>query len=54
MVQTVGEIIEELISVKDRLSPDLWGTEIDAINNACNILNHNFDRMTTSDKLTEV
>ena len=53
MNQTVGEIIEELICVKDRLSAELWGTEIDAINNACNILNHNFDRMSTADELME-
>lgn len=39
---TVGECIEALITIKDHNKDSLSRQEIDAINNACNMLYHNF------------
>lgn len=48
--QTIGEIIENLIYVKDYC--DIRSLDIlDSINNACNILSHNFNRFATADVL---
>ena len=50
MNQTVGEIIEKLIYIKDNYGIEDRG-DLEAINNACNILSHNFDRLTTANIL---
>jgi hypothetical protein len=38
----VGALVEELISIKDGLRNDLYVSQIDALNDACNIIYHNF------------
>lgn len=48
--QTIGEIIERLIYIKDNYGiEDL--DDLNAINNACNILEDNFSRIITANKL---
>lgn len=49
--QIIGEIIEELISIKYRLSANLRDAELAAINNACNILSNRFNRFNVTDIL---
>lgn len=39
----IGKTVGELIGIKDRLKSELYSAEIDALNDACNILYHNFD-----------
>ena len=51
MNQTVGQTVEELITIKDRLSNYLDGSQVEAINNACNILDHKFSRFSTVDAI---
>ena len=41
--QTVGEIVEQLIRIKDRGSV-INRDDIESINNACNILSHTFNK----------
>ena len=41
--QTVGEIVEQLIRIKDRGSV-ITRRDIESINNACNILSHTFNK----------
>lgn len=41
----IGEIVEYLIGIKDRNKEVLTSDEIEAINNACNLLDHKFPRM---------
>lgn len=48
--QTIGEIIENLIYIKDNYGIEDLG-DLDSINNACNILSHNFNRFATADLL---
>lgn len=45
----VGEIIERLISIKDNC--DIGFENREAINNACNILSHNFNRLSTAEEI---
>lgn len=42
----VGEVVEKLIHIKDHNRSTLTQVEIDAINNACNVLSHTFNRFT--------
>ena len=51
MNQTVGQTVEELISIKDKFAYDLTESQREAINNACNILDHKFDRLATIDEI---
>ena len=51
--QTVGQVIEALISIKDDNRDNLSNYDINAINNACNILDHNFNSMTLAEKAIE-
>lgn len=51
MNQTVGQTVEELITIKDKLSSHLDGSQIEAINNACNILDYGFNRLATVDEV---
>lgn len=51
MNQITGEIVEELISIKKRFYNELYSTEIEAINNACNILTHRFNRFDSTNTL---
>ena len=46
---TVGEIVERLIYIKDSYA--LKNADLNAINDVCNILSHNFDRMSTVNDL---
>lgn len=48
--QTVGEIVEQLIRIKDRGSV-ITRCDIESINNACNILSHTFNRNETAGRL---
>ena len=47
--QTLGQVVERLIGIKDRLLNYLSPEEIDAINDACNVIDHKFDRHTKAD-----
>lgn len=47
--QTVGQVVDNLIAVKDRFANQLCGAEIDAINDACNILDHRCNRFDTAE-----
>lgn len=49
--QIIGQIVETLISIKDRHADSLLRSEIEAINDACNILDHRFNRFDTADAL---
>ena len=49
--QIIGQIVETLIGIKDRYSEFLLKHEIDAINDACNILDNRFNRFNTADEL---
>lgn len=40
----VGAVIEGLISIKDSYKDELCADELEAINDACNILSHRFNR----------
>ena len=51
--QTVGQVIEALISIKDDNKDNLSNYDINAINNACNILDHNFNSMILAEKAIE-
>ena len=52
--QTIGEITERLIRIKDSFKSSMSSEEIEAINDCCNILNHNFNRFATiQDLITE-
>lgn len=51
--QTVGQVIEALIAIKDDNRDNLSNYDINAINNACNILDHNFNSMTLAEKAIE-
>ena len=42
-MDSVGCLVEELIHIKDRMKDKLYETEIDALNNACNLIYYNFD-----------
>lgn len=46
--QTIGEIIERLIYIKDNYGIEDFG-DLNAINNACNILDNRFNRFAVSD-----
>ena len=48
--QTIGEIVERLIYIKDNYGIEDLG-DLEAINNACNVLDHKFDRMDTVNKV---
>lgn len=50
MLQTVGEIVERLIFIKDNYGIEDRG-DLEAINNACNILDHKFNRLTMADEI---
>lgn len=47
MEQTIGEIVERLIYIKDNYGIEDLG-DIEAINNASNLLSNNFERLSTS------
>jgi hypothetical protein len=49
MAQTIGEIVERLIYIKDNYGIEDLG-DLDAINNACNLLSHIFERTGTADQ----
>lgn len=49
---TIGEIVERLIFIKDNYGIEDLG-DLDAINEACNILDHNFHRFSTSNELID-
>lgn len=51
MGMNVGAIVEYLISIKDMNKGKLTSDEIDAINDACNILSHRFPRMKDAESL---
>lgn len=38
----IGALVEQLISIKDGLRKDLRESQINALNNACNLIYHNF------------
>lgn len=48
--QILGEVVERLIYIKDNYGIEDRG-DLDAINNACNILSHKFNRLDTVDKV---
>jgi hypothetical protein len=39
---SIGALVEELINIKDRVKDQLYGDQIDALNDACNLIEHNF------------
>lgn len=41
-MRTVGETIDTLIRIKDKNKSALYVEELDALNNVCNLLEHNF------------
>lgn len=51
MNMTVGAIVEYLICIKDKNRDSLTSDEIDAINDACNILSHRFPRTKDAEAL---
>lgn len=53
MNMTTGSVVEHLIYIKDKNRKSLTPDEIDAINNACNILNHRFLRMADAESLVD-
>ena len=42
-MNNIGILVEKLIAIKDRHKPELSFDEIDTLNDACNIIYHNFD-----------
>ena len=38
----IGALVEQLISIKDGLREDLLVSQINALNDACNLIYHNF------------
>ena len=50
---TIGEVVEKLIHTKDHNRGNLMQADIDAINNACNVLMHTFNRFTEVDNILE-
>lgn len=42
-MDTIGALVETLISIKDGLKNDLYNSQIDALNDACNLIYHNFE-----------
>lgn len=49
--QTIGGMVEELIIIKDSLFNYLSERQIETINNACNVLDHEFNRLITVDEV---
>lgn len=50
---TIGQIVENLINIKDTHKKELTSEEVDAINDACNILDHNFNRYDTKTEVVD-
>ena len=48
--QIIGEVVERLIFIKRNYGIEDRG-DINAINNACNILSHKFNRLDSVDKV---
>lgn len=48
--QTLGQVVERLIYIKDRFENLLEPEEIDAINDACNVIDHKFNRHITANE----
>lgn len=38
----IGALVEQLISIKDGLKEDLYDSQINALNDACNLIYYNF------------
>lgn len=38
----IGALVEQLILIKDGLREDLYESQINALNDACNLIYHNF------------
>lgn len=49
----IGEIVERLISIKEHNRNTLTSAEIDAINDACNVLSHSFNRFDNATSILE-
>jgi hypothetical protein len=49
--ETLGQVVERLINIKDRFANSLSFEEKEAINNACNIIDHKFDRHATANEV---
>ena len=39
----IGALVEQLISIKDGLKEDLYDSQINALNDACNLIYYAFD-----------
>lgn len=50
--QTLGEVVERLIFIKRNYGIEDRG-DLDAINNACNILSNKFNRLDTVNKVLD-
>ena len=48
--QTLGQVVERLIHIKDKFANLLELEEINAINDACNVIDHKFNRHITADE----
>ncbi len=48
MEQTIGEIVERLIYIKDNYGIEDM-RDLEALNNSCNLLSNNFERLSTSE-----
>lgn len=42
-MNTIGALVEQLISIKDGLKEDLYDSQINALNDACNLIYYAFD-----------
>jgi hypothetical protein len=39
---SIGALVDELITIKDRVKDQLYADQVDALNDACNLIKHNF------------
>ena len=41
-MDNIGALVDQLISIKDGFREDLYDSQINALNDACNLIYHNF------------